>query len=177
MDPCVVFRLNERRLCVGDWLHKPQNKTKQKKKQEQNGTHHNCNTHTMSLSMRPLALSPPPPLSLTPVSARATLLESPRASPASEMRARALGPSGLGSASASGSSGSESASKSAHGDVFFVARHARALAVKQQRIRWPRHVAADRAYRELRVLLQLRRLAERGLCANFVRLEEWFKGE
>ncbi len=32
------------------------------------------------------------------------------------------------------------------------------------------------AYRELRILLQLRRLADRGLCANFVRVVEWFKG-
>jgi hypothetical protein len=32
------------------------------------------------------------------------------------------------------------------------------------------------AYRELRILLQLRKLADRGLCANFVRVVEWFKG-
>lgn len=69
---------------------------------------------------------------------------------------------------------------SSHGDVTFVQRDESAAtavyAVKKQRIRWPKAFATEMAYRELRVLLQLRSLADRGLCANFVRIIEWFKG-
>jgi hypothetical protein len=69
---------------------------------------------------------------------------------------------------------------SSHGDVTFVQRDEPAAtaiyAVKKQRIRWPKAFATEMAYRELRVLLQLRALADRGMCANFVRIIEWFKG-
>jgi hypothetical protein len=69
---------------------------------------------------------------------------------------------------------------SSHGDVTFVQRDESSTmaiyAVKKQRIRWPKAFATEMAYRELRVLLQLRSLADRGLCANFVRIVEWFKG-
>jgi hypothetical protein len=68
---------------------------------------------------------------------------------------------------------------SSHGDVSFVQRSEPRLttyAVKRVRIRWPKAIDAEMAYRELRILLQLRKLADRGLCANFVRVVEWFKG-
>ena len=65
---------------------------------------------------------------------------------------------------------------SSHGDVHFVLHKGVTYAVKVQWIREPKS-RDDRAYCELRVLLQLSKLAESGQCGGFVRLVEWFKGE
>lgn len=71
--------------------------------------------------------------------------------------------------------------REAHSEVFIVTKKEKSrgdefktFAVKRQHLADPDNLT-DKAYRELRILMQLRRLRELRMCENFVFLRDWIK--